>query len=177
MPDSLEELQQRFEEQLRHVDEVALIVLKGHLLIEEMLDSIISKFVFHPEFLEAANLRFAQKVSVARSISLDENNNDMWQLVVTLNTLRNELAHSLTSSKRAAKTEAVIELYFRLADDIPKSEELRGQPEHIVISYAIAFFLGFLSSFQAEIDRFRERIDALDQAVNPHRHDHNGGQA
>lgn len=176
MPNNLEELRQRFEEHLRYVDEVVLVVLKGHLIIEEMLDSIISKFVFNPEFLEAANLRFAQKVSVARSISLDEHNNEMWQLAVTLNTLRNELAHSLTSSKRAAKTEAVIELYFRLAADIPKSEELRGQPEHIVISSAIAFFLGFLSSFQAEIDRFRESVDALDQAMNPHRHDHNGGR-
>ena len=65
----LEEIRQKFEEHLRYVDDTTLIVLKGHLLIEEMLDSIISKFVFHPEFIEKADLRFPQK-SVGRAINI-----------------------------------------------------------------------------------------------------------
>jgi hypothetical protein len=37
-PTSLDTVRKRWEEQLRDVDEAALIVLKGHLLIEEMLE-------------------------------------------------------------------------------------------------------------------------------------------
>src|SRR5260221_5346762 len=75
---------------------------------EELLDSIISAFVFHSEFIGPANLRFVQKVSIARSMSLDEHENAMWEIATKLNSLRNELAHKLDSPKRAAKTRAVV---------------------------------------------------------------------
>ncbi|WP_162917474.1 hypothetical protein [Dongia deserti] len=175
MPETLDELRRRFEKHLRHVDETTLVVLKAHLLIEEMLDSIISSFVFHPKFIEAANLRFAQKISVARSMSLDEHENEMWEIAVKLNSLRNELAHALDSPKRTAKTQAVIDLYFRLSADA--RNPLQGQPEHIVLSYAAAFFLGFLSSFYEEVKRFRHYVDALDEVMNRHRHAPEGGPA
>src|SRR5258708_6758278 len=114
-----EELKRRSLEYLSNVDETTLVVLKGHLLIEELLDSIISTFVFHPEFIGADNLGFAQKLSIARSMSLDEHENAMWELATKLNSLRNELAHKLDSPKRAAKTRSVIDLYFRLSADMP----------------------------------------------------------
>jgi hypothetical protein len=166
---SLNEVRQRFEEHFRSLDETTLVVLKGHLLIEEMLDSIISNFVFHPEFVEAAKLRFAQKVSVARSMSLDDHENEMWEIAVTLNGLRNELAHSLNSPKRATKTKAVIDLFFRQAADMENFSKLKEEPESVGLSYAVAFFLGFLSSFKEEVKRFRAYVDELDAIVNTHR--------
>jgi len=39
-------------EHLRYVDESALVILRGHLIIEETLSEIISTFVFHGEHLE-----------------------------------------------------------------------------------------------------------------------------
>lgn len=59
-------IEKKFEQHLQYVDDIALIVLKGHLIIEEVLDSIISRFVFHSEYLDRASLRFAQKVNIAR---------------------------------------------------------------------------------------------------------------
>src|SRR5262245_32386458 len=95
----------RLVEQMGRIDEPALAVLKGQLLLEEQLDRILTRFVFHPEHLEQANLRFYQKVCVARSISLDEQVNPMWELVLAVNALRNELAHSLDSPRRQPKVE------------------------------------------------------------------------
>jgi hypothetical protein len=83
MAEPLDAMKRKIEEHFAQVDETVLVVLKGHLLIEEALDTIISRFVFHPEFIQAANLRFAQKLSIARSISLDEHNNEMWGLEVS----------------------------------------------------------------------------------------------
>jgi hypothetical protein len=124
--------------------------------------------VFHPEFVQAANLRFLQKLSVARAMSLDEHQNEMWAIALALNSLRNELAHSLKSPKRAAKTQAVLDLYFRQADNMPG--DAREQPEHVQLYSAVGFFLGFLSGFQAEVKRVRQFLDTLDPVVNPHRH-------
>jgi hypothetical protein len=77
---SKDEMLKRVREHFGYVDETALIVLKGHLLIEESLNSIISKYVFHPEFVEMANLGFAQKVCIARAVTLTEHKNEMFAL-------------------------------------------------------------------------------------------------
>lgn len=175
MPEPLEEMRQRIEEQFRHVDETAVVVLKGHLLIEEALDTIISKFVHHAAFIEEARLRFAQKIAVARSMSLDEHENGMWDIAIKLNSLRNDLAHALDSPKRAGKTQAVIDLYYREINDPAHRDMMKDQPEHVVLFHAIGFFLGFLSTFQGEVNRFREHVDALDFIVNPHRRKPTGG--
>jgi hypothetical protein len=60
-----------------NVDDEALIVLKGHLVLEERLDAIFEKFVFNPDHLETARLTFAQKLAIARSISLDQDKNPL----------------------------------------------------------------------------------------------------
>jgi hypothetical protein len=133
----------RVREHFGYVDETALIVLKGHLLVEESLDSIISKFVFHPEFLEMANLGFAQKVSIARALNLTEHENEIWEIATKLNSLRNEIAHGLNSPKRAKKTKAVIDLYLRLSADMPDSGKLKEQPEHVLVSFAVVVSLVF----------------------------------
>jgi hypothetical protein len=150
-------IQKLAEEHFRYVDETAQIVLKGHLLIEESLDSIISTFVVHPEFVEMANLGFAQKLSIARGMSLNEHKNEMWEIAAKLNSLRNEIAHKLDSPKRAAKTKEVIDLYLRLSADMPDSTH-RKHEDHVLVSFAVVFFLGFLEAFQREIDH-RSLID------------------
>jgi hypothetical protein len=92
-------------------DNAALVILKGHLVIEERLTAVIEKFVFHPEHLDKARLTFAQKLAIARSLSLDEDTNSMWNLIEKLNTLRNKLSHSLDGEPRARAMEAVKTAY------------------------------------------------------------------
>src|SRR5262245_33712104 len=76
-------------------DTLVVTVLNGHLLIEEMLTRIITRFVLHGEFIKEAKLTFAQKISIAQSLSWDEQRNPTWQLLVLMNTLRNEYSHEL----------------------------------------------------------------------------------
>jgi hypothetical protein len=161
---------QRYVEQLQNVDELTLVILKGHLLVEEMLTRILETFVFHPEHLEKCNLRFAQKVELARSVSLDEHQNPMWKLVIALNTLRNELAHSLDSPKRQSKIDALMSTYFEVNSGMEGIEEHKKLEDKIVAAFAIALCLGFLSTFEQEVQRFRAVVNTLDKIVNPHRH-------
>ena len=160
--------QQKFTEHFQEVDGSAQIMLKGHLLVEEALEAIIGKFVFHPEFIEDASLRFPQKIDIARSMSLDEHNNEMWQLGIAINSLRNELAHSLKSDKRQRKTRTLIDLYVRLLED--NTDRHKDDSEEVILMFAISFFLGFLCSFQNEVERFRSVVDEMDRIWNPHRY-------
>jgi len=169
METAAKEILAKLEQHLRHVDESALVILRGHLVVEEALSEIIGTFVFHSEQLESARITFAQKVAIARSMSLDEHNNEMWQLVLAVNSLRNELAHALDSPKRVNKTKALIDLHKKLggAMTIADGSEV---PEHVLLSFAVSYSLGFLSGFIEEVRRLRSMLDEMDKFVNPHRH-------
>ena len=134
---------------MKHIDELALVVLKGHLLLEEQLERILGKFLFHPEYLEGANLRFAQKVALARCMSLDEHANSLWELVLAVNGLRNELAHALNSEKRQHKFDRLKALY--MVENEVSAVEASHCPDHELAAHTIAFILGFLGSFEEEV--------------------------
>ena len=91
-------------------------------------------------------------------------------MVKAINSLRNELSHSLKSEKRQQKTQRVIELYLKLLGNEQVAAKHKDEPEEVVLMWAAALFLGFLSTFEAEVDRFRSFVDKLDRVVNPHRH-------
>jgi hypothetical protein len=82
-------------------DELALIVLKGHLLVEQSLTGIISHYTQPSADLANVNFRFAQKVALAKALvptfffPLE-----FWEFVNLLNQMRNDLAHQLESKKR-----------------------------------------------------------------------------
>ena len=159
-----------FHDELRYVDEVAQIVLKGQLLIEESLTRIIAKFVFHPKLIPPLRLGFVQKMDLARSMSLDESENGMWNMIAAINELRNQLSHSLDTNKRILKVDKLRQLYLELCKGEPQTELVKKGEESQLVSFDIAQCLGFLGSFEAEVDRFKELINEYDKVRNPHRY-------
>ena len=155
----------RFIEQFRQVDESVVAVLKGHLLIEEALDGIIGAFVFHAECLSGARLTFKQKLQIARAISLREESNSMWSIPVALNSLRNEFAHRLKSPRRAQKMKALLDAYRAETKGHPAAKHA-DLPEPAAIVAVCAFFLGFLTTFKEEVDRFKVIVTELDHVLN-----------
>jgi|SRR5579864_4078040 len=148
-------------------DAPALVILKGHLVIEERLTAVIEKFVFHPEHLDKARLTFAQKVTIARSLSLDEDKNSMWNLIEKLNVLRNKLSHSLDGEPRAKAIETVKTAYA--AECSGKVNEHEGD-DTVILAGAIALCLGFVHAMEQEVGRFRDYVGTMDRIVNPHRY-------
>src|SRR5262245_22004535 len=80
-------------------DEFSLIVLKGHLLVEQSLTAIISHYAQPSADIAKVNLRFLQKVALAKALvpSFFCIPQDFWNFVDLLNHLRNDLAHQLES--------------------------------------------------------------------------------
>jgi hypothetical protein len=97
------ELRFRAEEVLEHLTDGIVLVLKGHLLLEEVLFQLVYSKCPNPEYVDRANLRFFQLLNMARAlhpIPPDESARKMttpelWDAMEALNTLRNRLAHKL----------------------------------------------------------------------------------
>lgn len=147
------------------VDREALIVIKGHLLLEESLNFIIEKFVHHPANIERARLSFYQKVFLVKSMSVSNNDDNIWNLVEKLNSLRKDFAHNLESERRNDKIQIIRQLY---EEEI--SEEYRGDWDNHEVAECLGFCfslcLGFLKSFKAEVSRFRDIVDIMNKRFN-----------
>jgi len=89
----------RYDKHMPDTDDLSLIVLKGHLLIEEMLIDIRDKLLPHAEYLKPVNLKFNQLLHVIRSAIESKHDHKSWDLIVEFNKLRNNLAHNLEPPK------------------------------------------------------------------------------
>jgi hypothetical protein len=86
----------RFVSLLPIIEDATLIVLKGHLLIEEMLNDILYNSIALSKYIDEAKLSFYQKIMIARSLDpKGDASNGPWESLVSLNSLRNQLAHHL----------------------------------------------------------------------------------
>lgn len=157
----------RFREVLGSVDETTLVLLKGHLLIEEALSGIIELHTYHHEHLDAARLSFNQKALVARSLSFRRAGIGEWELIQAINALRNDLAHRLESDSRQQKLARLRDVYFREAAGIEDIEEHRTLEAPALIANACALVLGVLSSIHEDSNALRGFVHNLDRTLNP----------
>jgi hypothetical protein len=83
---------------LKHLPEqgdLSLIILKGHLLVEELLFTLVQSAVKHPEAINSANLTFYNLACVAKALFYESRLGHIWDAIFELNRLRNTLAHDL----------------------------------------------------------------------------------
>jgi hypothetical protein len=76
-------------------DHQELMVLKGHLLIEEVLNELVEKAVIKQSALRKAKLTFSQVLRLAESIYYRDQASWVWPAADKLNRIRNKMAHSL----------------------------------------------------------------------------------
>lgn len=72
-----------------------MIVLKGHLLIEEQLWELARREAKHPEALAHGRFSFYQISVIAKALAYTEDLDWMWSRIDTLNQVRNRMAHNL----------------------------------------------------------------------------------
>ncbi len=82
----------RFFTLLPRDQDLTLVILKGHLLIEEQVRQIIDERVKKPDALTDARLSCSQAICIAESF-FSEEEKYIWNAFKKLNKIRNELAH------------------------------------------------------------------------------------
>lgn len=90
----------RFQEEvgLHPGADLQMILLKGHLLIEEQLQAFIDSHVTDPDHLSQARLTFHQRLILARAFHPAPDTFGyfwVWDAARLLNTLRNKMVHNL----------------------------------------------------------------------------------
>lgn len=125
-------------------NEVAL--LKGHLLIEEVLDKIIIKNAHNPKYVEKARLNFYDKIFLARAFSNLERDEWLWKSMKALNKARNSLGHRLDKKDMNKKIRNFIGLVEPIKKLSPDCIDERFTKLHWAISYvyiALAAYANF----------------------------------
>ena len=125
----------------RRSKDVALVVLKGHLLLEESVNRLLASLLRRPEAIEGANLRFHQKLGLIKALfPVDP---DMMEAAEKLNTIRNRLAHHLDYPQIEAQVRDFLSLCEAPKDpDEPDDPETEAEPIIRRVRRALAFLCG-----------------------------------
>lgn len=90
--------------------DLTLVTLKGHLLVEEQLDDYIDRHLRNSAALHGEQVQFKLKVKLAQALSDPVWPESTWTALLTLNKLRNSLAHRLENANLAVLMEEFIRL-------------------------------------------------------------------
>lgn len=97
------------------------MVLKAHLLMEEVMYEYLESSVARPEHLKDARLSFSQLLALSRANHRFSSNDWWgWQALQKLNSIRNDLAHQLEPTKLKQK---IVEFTLWVSTSITKSNK------------------------------------------------------
>jgi hypothetical protein len=133
-------------------DDLIVIVLKGHLLIEEQLDLIINNFLPNPNAVNSAKFSFFKKTALAQAICWRRPNDEIWSLIYSINSLRNNFAHNLSSENREEKINEVVRLHANMSINDPDYKNFIKCSNKDQLIYAIVHVLGFLENFRKDVE-------------------------
>ena len=85
-----------FSKHLTQIDELANVILRGHLLVENDLDAVISATFFYPEYIKG-RVSFERKSQIARAMALRTQEEAVWK---TLTEYSRELSAKLCRAQR-----------------------------------------------------------------------------
>lgn len=102
--DARDERDKQLSSLLESSNDLITIVLRGHLVVEELLFAAVGAHCQDQEQLKAARLRFPQLVSILRALEkLPALPPEYWAALSELNSLRNALAHNLEPKDLASR--------------------------------------------------------------------------
>ena len=146
----------RIAQHLPDTTDLTLITLKGHLLVEELLDAIIASHCKDESVLHGVEIGFFVKVKLAAALTGKEGPSFAWTMSEKLNSLRNALAHKLEHPLGQKRLESFLKLFRNKKQDICSTGDLAKD-----LRYAIIFLLGCLTAVKSGPAAFADlRIDA-----------------
>jgi hypothetical protein len=148
----------RYDKHMPQTDDVILIVLKGHLLIEEQLVDLANWALPNPQFLP--KFMFYNLAKVVRAAVPQRSDDPSWELILKLNQLRNDLAHKLESGQRQATLTELFKIHDQVQPtpgmEIDKSaESSMSEPQRlrIVVQDCMTFLLSLAFEYQNNVTK------------------------
>ncbi len=145
----------RLFEILTSEDDLVTLILRGHLVFEELLFSAIAAHCVEPERLKDARLKFSQLIPLFRSLEkMPLMKEKDWETLAELNSLRNAMAHRVEPGDISARIERLVKMILdpegikSLQHPLDTKESLR---------VALSFLFGKMSTitvFQSILEEF-----------------------
>jgi hypothetical protein len=126
------------------INDLTLLTLKGHLIIERIINGIIESHCKEPEYLSKARLSFAQKVYIAQSLALIPGKKTIWAAIHNLNKLRNHLSHNIDASKAE---ELAVKFVMSSEIEITTELDIDISSTAMKVRGCIAQIVGFLQAY------------------------------
>lgn len=81
--------------QLASIDDITLLLLRSHLLVEQQINTALQKILSGAVALDMGRLTFHQRIQVLRTLDVSRKVEDALRFAERLNSIRNRLAHQL----------------------------------------------------------------------------------
>ena len=163
--DAMKEQVLGLKEELEDIDSVSVITMKCHMLLELHLKTIVENHFFHPEHMIETRIGFHDWVCIARSLCLRKNTLGEWDLILAINTLRNEIAHPRSDERRTLLINRIKEIYIR--ESGVSADKIDADPDELIIINAANHCTGFLAAYEGDSKAFRQMVHTLDRSMNP----------
>lgn len=137
------EFEKLIRENLERLEDVELILLKGHLVIEQLITELLELSLKEPERLKSINLMFAKKLEFY--LAIDGNaiiSSGLEKILKDLNSLRNKLAHNLNHPNFDELLKNWVQRAAKKRIEVIENESELKQQLIASISYIAAFLSG-----------------------------------
>ena len=125
-------------------DDLELITLKGHLILEQELKAILLDSVKQQSPINKARLQFSQLAKIIKAFLYTEENSWLWGAIDKLNKIRNQYAHNLEPDSVLHTILEFVELV-----ETKKSKENSNLEERYRSS--IAYICGIINEMKIKI--------------------------
>ena len=142
----------QYKEHFPATADLALVILKGHLLVEQQITALIGHYCHSPKYVPEVRLSFSQKIALSRALLTVTLPEDCWRVLDIINRLRNDLAHSL----KPPKLQQHLQEAKKVAIEIAKMKNSTTSPsklktDEIVMVYLFSYIHGLLSGIDSYI--------------------------
>jgi hypothetical protein len=139
----MSDLYARYKRLIPRTTDLGLLILKGHLMIEEQLDAFVAANCERPNDLKDARLTFYQKMCLCQAMGGWPKDDPLWKFVGRMNSVRNKLAHTLEFTSLAAEVDRLLFIYHQEEVPSPITERRRASILRQTIGIACAYMKGF----------------------------------
>ena len=142
-----EDAYQRFRRLMPKTQDLTLIVLKGHLLLEEQLQHFLDDLSRKPQALSDARLTFFQRWRLMQAITGHSHSDNIVRFVDGASRLRNRLAHHAEVLELEQAVDGLLNTFYEDEFYPPVSKRQRATELRNAFALTVAMVSGFTSGF------------------------------
>ena len=143
IPKIIQDTGRLMREHMPRSNDLELIVLKGHILLEYLLNQIINVKSDYNLEIENTTFSFNQKIEILVILNIIENNSDIFQILKSWNNLRNQIAHKLYFDRKLV--DKLIKLGVKGTkgeDHLPSNDNERAKAMKFLIPMTSGYLTG-----------------------------------